>query len=51
MLSGFISSLDISFWPQVALLVFLGVFMTAAVRIYRMSPNESDAAARLPLDD
>lgn len=51
MLSGIVGSVDISFWPQVALVLFFGIFVVAGVRVWRMAPQDSDAAARLPLDD
>ncbi|AKF07935.1 hypothetical protein DB32_005084 [Sandaracinus amylolyticus] len=37
--------------PQIAMLIFLAIFVLVAVRIARGGARQWDAAARLPLED
>jgi hypothetical protein len=50
--SDIIGSLDISTYPQVALIIFIGVFIAAVGRVIAKRSSEGlDQAARLPLED
>lgn len=51
MLSSIVGSVDISFWPQIALVIFFGIFVTAAIQIFRMDKGVSESVSRLPLDE
>lgn len=51
-LSDLMSRLELSVYPQVALVIFLGVFVAVMVRIFgRTRSRELDRAAMLPLED
>ncbi|MCP9874707.1 cbb3-type cytochrome c oxidase subunit 3 [Synechococcus sp. Cruz CV-v-12] len=51
-ISDLIGMVDIAVYPQVALVIFLGVFAAIAVRAYsRAAKSEFDRAASLPLED
>jgi cbb3-type cytochrome oxidase subunit 3 len=51
-LSDVVSYAGLSFYAQVALVLFLGVFILVSIRTYLPSRRrELDEAARLPLDD
>jgi cbb3-type cytochrome oxidase subunit 3 len=51
-LSDVVSYAGLSFYAQVALVLFLGVFILVSIRTYLPSRRrELDDAARLPLDD
>lgn len=49
-LSDIMGHMDLAFWPQAALVIFLGVFAAVAWREWR-SPRRDDTAARLPLEE
>ncbi|MGF1511671.1 MAG: cbb3-type cytochrome oxidase subunit 3 [Myxococcota bacterium] len=49
-LSELMSSMDLSFYPQVALVIFLAVFIGVVVRLFTRK-EEYERAARLPLED
>jgi cbb3-type cytochrome oxidase subunit 3 len=52
MLPWIMSHAELSIWPQMALVLFLGVFIGAAVRVFqRARQDEYTRAAMLPLDD
>lgn len=51
MLSAIVGSVNISFWPQIALVLFFSIFMVMAVRLFRTENKVMEDAARLPLDD
>lgn len=51
-LSDIMSYAQLSFYTEVALVLFLGVFIAVAIRTFMPSRrHELDAAARLPLED
>lgn len=51
-LSELMSSMDLAFYPQVALVIFLLVFAAVTWRVFtRRSREESHACAMIPLDD
>lgn len=50
-LSDIVSNLDLSIYPQVALLIFVATFIAISIRTLRRSRREMDAHARLPIDD
>ena len=51
-LSDIMGRLDLSFFPQIALVIFLVVFACLMVRAFSRSRiREFDRAASLPLDD
>jgi cbb3-type cytochrome oxidase subunit 3 len=51
-LSEIMSGVDLSFWPQAALVIFLIAFAAVMVRLFgRSTREEMDAAARIPLED
>lgn len=50
-LSDVIGSLDLSTFPQIALVIFLGVFAAICVRMVRCTTSEQmKAASMMPLD-
>jgi cbb3-type cytochrome oxidase subunit 3 len=52
MLSDWLGKVDLSFWPQVGLVIFLCVFFTILVRVVFFSKrSEAEEAAQLPLED
>lgn len=51
-LTDLMSSMKLTVWPEVALLIFLGAFFAIAVRTFRASQRGAqDEAGRLPLED
>lgn len=51
-LSQYFRSLDLAVYPQVALVLFLGVFIAATLRAWSRAQERSQRdAAMLPLDD
>jgi cbb3-type cytochrome oxidase subunit 3 len=51
-LSDIMSYAQLSFYTEVALVLFLGVFIAVSIRTFMPSRSrEMDAAARLPLED
>ncbi|MEO1230648.1 MAG: cbb3-type cytochrome c oxidase subunit 3 [Myxococcota bacterium] len=51
-LSKLMSSMDLSLYPQIALVIFLAVFAGVLVRLFsRKHAEEYEKASRLPLDD
>lgn len=50
-LSDFISSLNMTVYPIVGLIIFLAVFTAVAIRALRISKDESSRCAALPLED
>lgn len=51
MLSPIVSSMNLTFWPQVALVIFFVLFVVLAIRLWRSDPKELDETSRLPLDE
>lgn len=51
MLSSIVSSMNLTFWPQVALVIFFAVFVAVVIRLWRTDPQELDKTSRLPLDE
>lgn len=51
-LSDVMSAMDLATFPQVALVLFLGVFVGVLVRVYvRGKPADFESQSRLPFDD
>lgn len=51
-LSDIMSQLGLTFYPQVALIIFLGVFIAVAIRTFRKSrKSDLESMASMPLDD
>jgi len=51
-LSDLMSNMDLAFYPQVALVIFLAVFVGVIARVFsKKRAKEYEEAARLPLDD
>lgn len=51
-LSDIMSHAQLSFYTEVALVLFLGVFIAVTIRTFMPSRNrELEAASRLPLED
>lgn len=50
-LSDIVGHAGLAFWPQVALLIFLGVFCAVAWKVWIRPTREYDHAAELPLDE
>lgn len=51
-LSDIMGSVDLSIWPQAALVLFLAVFIGVVCRVFGRSRRaEYEAAARIPLED
>lgn len=50
-LSDLMSRLDLAVWPQMALVLFVGVFVLIAWRAARTPGGELKAYAALPLED
>ncbi len=46
-----LSSVDLSVYPEAAIVIFLGVFLLTTLRVLRRPRTEIERAARLPLDD
>ena len=50
-LSDLFSAVDMTVYPVLGLLIFLGVFIAVAVRAARSKQSEMDYNAMLPLED
>ncbi len=51
-LSDVMSAMDLATFPQVALILFLGVFVVVVVRVYvRGRPADFEDVSQLPFDD
>ena len=50
-LSDLISSLDMTVYPIVGLVIFFAVFTAVSIRALRVGKDESRRCAALPLDD
>lgn len=51
-LSELMSNMDMTFWPQVALVLFMAIFAGVLVRVFsRKRTAEYERAARIPLED
>lgn len=51
-LSDVMSAMDLATFPQVALVLFLGVFVVVVVRVYvRGRAADFEGVSRLPFDD
>ncbi len=51
-ISDIVSNMNLATYPQIALVIFLGVFAAVAWRVFRnRHAQEYAEAARLPLDD
>jgi len=51
-LSELMSNMDLAFYPQVALVIFLTIFAVVCVRVFsRKRKQEYERASRLPLED
>jgi hypothetical protein len=51
-LSDIMSRLDLAVYPEVALVLFLGVFAAVMIRVYgRSRSQEMSRAASMPLED
>jgi cbb3-type cytochrome oxidase subunit 3 len=49
-LSELMSNMDLSFYPQVALVIFLAVFTGVVIRLFTRA-KDYEEASRLPLND
>ena len=50
-LSDVVSHMNLAFWPQVALVIFIAVFLAVAVRVYTRPRAAYQRYCLLPLDD
>jgi hypothetical protein len=50
-LSDVVSHMNLAFWPQVALVIFIAVFLAMAVRVYTRPRAAYQRYCSLPLDD
>ena len=51
-LSDIMSNMNLSFYPQVALVIFLAVFVAVVVRVFSKSAaKDYEEASKLPLED
>ena len=51
-LSELMSNMDLSFWPQVALIIFVAIFAGVVVKTFAKSQQtKHEAASRMPLED
>ena len=50
-LSDIVGHAGLAFWPQVALVIFLGVFIAVSWRVWFKPTREHDQAAGIPLDE
>lgn len=48
-LGDLFSSGDLSIYPQISLVIFLGIFAVAVLRVARQPRHELDRMARLPI--
>lgn len=51
MTKAVITLVDISQWSQIALLIFIGVFIAVSIRTLLLPRNKTSDQARLVLDD
>lgn len=51
MTKAVITLVDISQWSQIALLIFIGVFIAVSIRTLLLPRNKTTDQARLVLDD
>lgn len=49
-LSDIMSHMDLTVWPEVALVIFLGVFAAVTVRVWK-SRGETEQHATLPIEE
>ena len=50
-MSDIVSSMDMTVFPIIGLVIFLGVFIVVVVRAVLTSPVDAQHAASIPLDD
>jgi hypothetical protein len=50
-LSDIVGHMGLAFWPQAALIIFLGVFAAVAWREWFRPSRDHDRASTLPLDE
>lgn len=50
-LTDIMSGMDMTFWPEVALVMFLVIFVGAVFHGFSKTKKDRDEAAQLPLDD
>jgi hypothetical protein len=50
-LSDIIGHMNLAFWPTIAMVIFLGVFVSVLVRVYARPRRGFDAIAHLPIVD
>ena len=50
-LSDIMSNADLSVYPEIAMVIFLGVFLIVGIRILRSDPKEMREIAKSALDD
>jgi hypothetical protein len=50
-MSELMSMADLSLWPQLALVVFLGVFVLVMRRLWKSPASEINHGASLPFDE
>lgn len=51
-LTEIMSSADLSIYPQIAMILFLGVFMLISLRVlFKLRPSDAQKLAHLALDD
>ena len=50
-LSDVLSHMNLAFWPQVALVIFMLVFVAVAARVYTRPRDAYQRFCSLPLDD
>lgn len=50
-MSDVVSSMNMTIFPIVGLVIFLGVFVVVVVRAVRSSSDDAHHAAHIPLDD
>lgn len=51
-LSELMSHMDMTFWPQVALVIFMGIFIGVLFRVFSRSRSEEyRRAAQIPLSE
>lgn len=49
--SDVVQHADLSLWPQLALVLFVGAFLIVSIRALRTGKTEASAMAGIPLDD
>lgn len=50
-LSDIMSAMDLAVFPEIGLVIFIGVFIALALKTFRTPNNQSEEAARIPLSD